>query len=186
MGASERRGGTLRAIVERAVAPVRGVPAGHPAPPAGGPAGWENLALGGTLLADRGSWIANGSSLSQSGGKAFTISNTGTLQMWVRDSISFSGNAAVNTTYDALRMRINGLPTCTRASLSGNAEFTGTIYAPAADLRFNGGGADRADFMGAAIVGSAQLNGHFEFHYDENLGRAGPSSAFVIASWVEL
>ena len=123
---------------------------------------------------------------SEAGGKAFTISITGTLQMWVRDSVSFSGNAAANTTGDALRMRINGLPTCTDISFSGNAEFTGTIYAPAAHLRFNGGGMDRADFMGAAIVGSAQLNGHFEFHYDENLGRAGPSSAFVIASWVEL
>lgn len=125
-------------------------------------------------------------SVSQAGGKAFTISNTGSLQMWVRDSISFSGNAAANTTYDALRMRMYGLPTCSSVSFSGNAEFTGTLYAPAADLRFNGGGMDRADFMGAAIVGSAQLNGHFEFHYDENLGRNGPSSSFVIDSWVEL
>ena len=114
------------------------------------------------------------------------MASSGTLQMWVRNSVSFAGNAAVNTTYDALRMRIYGLPTCTSVSFSGNAEFTGTLYAPSADLRFNGGGSDRADFMGAAIVGSAQLNGHFEFHYDENLGRNGPAASFVIDSWSEI
>lgn len=129
-------------------------------------------------------WVQG--NISESGGRAITIANTGTLQAWVSGSVSFSGNAAANTTGDALRMRIYGLPTCTSVSFSGNAEFTGTVYAPSAHMTFNGGGMDRADFMGAAIVGSAQLNGHFEFHYDENLGRNGPSSSFVIDSWVEL
>ena len=125
-------------------------------------------------------------SVSQSGGRAINVASSGTLQMWVRNSVSFAGNAAVNTTYDALRMSIYGLPTCTSVSFSGNAEFTGTLYAPSADLRFNGGGSDRADFMGAAIVGSAQLNGHFEFHYDENLGRSPLSASFIIDSWSEI
>ena len=125
-------------------------------------------------------------SVSQSGGRAITVTSTATLQMWVGGSISFSGNANVNNSGDTQRMTIYGLPTCTSASFSGNAEFIGILYAPQAELRFNGGGSDRADFMGAAIVGSAQLNGHFEFHYDENLGRAGPSSSYVIDSWSEL
>lgn len=125
-------------------------------------------------------------SVSQSGGSAITIGNSGTLQVWVAGSVSFTGNAAVNTTGDATRMRINGLPSCTSISFSGNSEFTGTLYAPQAHMTYNGGGTDRADFMGAAIVGSAQLNGHFEFHYDENLGRNGPSAAFVIDSWAEI
>lgn len=124
--------------------------------------------------------------ISESGGKAITVANTGTLKTWVKGTISFSGNAAVNTTGDALRMQIYGLPSSSDVSFSGNAEFTGLLYAPQAQLRFNGGGTDAVDFMGAAIVGSAQLNGHYEFHYDENLGRNGPSAAFVIASWTEL
>lgn len=124
--------------------------------------------------------------VSQSGGRAITVTSTATLQMWVGGSVSFSGNANVNNSGDTQRMTIYGLPTCTSASFSGNAEYIGILYAPQAHMTFNGGGMDRADFMGAAIVGSAQLNGHFEFHYDENLGRAGPSSSYVIDSWAEL
>jgi len=124
--------------------------------------------------------------VSQAGGKAITIANTGTLKMWVKGTIAFAGNAAANTTGDAMRMQIYGLPTSTDVSFSGNAEYTGLLYAPQAHMRFNGGGADAVDFMGSAIVGSAQMNGKFQFHYDENLGRNGPSASFVIASWTEL
>lgn len=125
-------------------------------------------------------------SVSQSGSRAITINGGATLQMWVGGSISLSGQSTVNGTGDAMRLSVYGLPSCTSVSISGNSEFTGTLYAPQAHMTYNGGGMDRADFMGAAIVGSAQLNGHFEFHYDENLGRNGPSSSFVIDSWSEI
>lgn len=125
-------------------------------------------------------------SVSESGGKAISVTSSGTLQMWVAGDIRLSGQAAINATGDSLRLSVYGLPTCTSATFSGNATWTGTLYAPAAELGFNGGGADTVDFIGAAIVGSAQLNGHFSFHYDENLGRNGPSSSFVIDSWAEL
>ncbi|NDA67645.1 MAG: hypothetical protein EBY09_13555 [Verrucomicrobia bacterium] len=124
--------------------------------------------------------------ISESGGKAITVANTGTLQMWVSGSISLSGNAAINSAGDATRMAVYGLPTCTSVTLSGNANWIGTLYAPSADLTFNGGGSDAADFSGAAIVNSATFNGHFSLHYDENLGKVGDSSTFVVDSWVEL
>ncbi len=125
-------------------------------------------------------------SLSESGGKAVTVGNSGTLQMWVSGDIKLSGQAAVNATGDSLRMMVYGLPSCTSVTLSGNATWTGTLYAPEATLTFNGGGSDGVDFIGAAIIGAATLNGHFSFHYDENLGKNGPTSAFVIDSWAEL
>jgi hypothetical protein len=124
--------------------------------------------------------------VSQSAGSAITVASIATLQMWVSGSISFSGNATVNNTGDALRLRIYGLPTCTSASFSGNGEFTGLLYAPRAHLTYNGGGSDSVDYMGAAIVGSAEINGKFAFHYDENVGRNGPTSAYILDSWVEL
>lgn len=125
-------------------------------------------------------------SISESGGYAITVANSGTLQMWVSGDIKLAGQAAINATGDALRMMVYGLPSCTSVTLSGNAAWTGTLYAPQANLRFNGSGNDSTDFVGAAIVGSATMNGKFSFHYDENLGRNGPTSSFVIDSWSEL
>lgn len=115
-----------------------------------------------------------------------TVANTGTLNMWVSGSISLSGNSPMNATGDALRLSVYGLPTCTSVTLSGNASWIGTLYAPEANLTFNGGGNNNADFSGAAIVNSATMNGHFSLHYDENLGKNGRSGTFVISSWIEL
>jgi hypothetical protein len=30
------------------------------------------------------------------------------------------------------------------------------------------------------------MNGHFNFHYDENLGRSGPLRGFIATSWDEI
>jgi hypothetical protein len=49
-----------------------------------------------------------------------------------------------------------------------------------------GGGTTPYDFVGAGVVGSATMNGHFRFHYDENLTRGGPKSGYVATSWSEL
>jgi len=35
-------------------------------------------------------------------------------------------------------------------------------------------------------VNSVVMNGHFNFHYDENLKRIGPAVGFVVSSWKEL
>jgi hypothetical protein len=37
-----------------------------------------------------------------------------------------------------------------------------------------GGGSDTWDFIGAVVTKSVTLNGHFDFHFDENLARIGP------------
>ena len=115
-----------------------------------------------------------------------TIANTGTLQVWVGGEVDIKGNGVVNSTSDATHLALYGLPTCTSISLGGNAAWTGTIYAPQADFKSGGGGSDNYDVVGAVIVNTVSMNGHFEFHYDENLGRNGPSGSFVISSWVEL
>jgi len=37
------------------------------------------------------------------------------------------------------------------------------------------GGSDEYDFQGACVADALVLNGHFNFHYDENLKRRGPT-----------
>lgn len=49
-----------------------------------------------------------------------------------------------------------------------------------------GGGNNSYDIVGSAIVDTAKFNGHFNFHYDENLGVNGPRTAFVVTSWREI
>jgi hypothetical protein len=114
------------------------------------------------------------------------IATAGSLNMYVAGNAKLAGNGVVNHTSDATRFSFWGLPTCTNVELGGNAEFTGTIYAPQAYLHAGGGGSTAYDVVGAAIVGSAKFNGHFLFHYDENLGKNGPRDAFVVTGWAEL
>ncbi|HSH14605.1 MAG TPA: hypothetical protein VLD18_01130, partial [Verrucomicrobiae bacterium] len=60
------------------------------------------------------------------------------------------------------------------------------IYAPQAHLSLGGGGSTAYDFVGASVSRTVQMNGHFNFHYDEALGRTDTEGLFVIASWNEL
>jgi choice-of-anchor A domain-containing protein len=97
-----------------------------------------------------------------------------------------SGNGIMNLNQDATKFSVYGLPNCTSFSLSGNAAFTGTIYAPNANVSLNGSGTTVYDCVGAVVANSAAFNGHFHFHYDERLGRERVKSLFKIAYWSEI
>jgi hypothetical protein len=92
----------------------------------------------------------------------------------------------VNTAGNANSYKYFGLPTNTSLTWSGNATYVGTVYAPQAAFDCGGGGSTLYDYQGACVVKSVNLNGHFNFHYDENLKRRGPMSGFRMKSWREL
>ena len=100
-------------------------------------------------------------------------------------SPAIAGNTAWNSDRTADSFAFWGLPTCTSLSFSGNAGFTGTIYAPKAAFTLNGGGNNTTDFIGASITKNVTLNGHFNFHYDEALAKYGPPRAWLVNSWNE-
>jgi len=52
--------------------------------------------------------------------------------------------------------------------LHGTSDFIGAIYASEANLTLGGGG-NAPTLMGAAIVKSGTMNGHYAVHYDEAL-----------------
>lgn len=107
------------------------------------------------------------------------------LTVYTAGGAKLAGNGVQNGTGSALNYQVKGLPTCTSIHMGGNAAFTGTIYAPSAYMHLGGGGNDSYDVVGAAIVGSAKINGHFSFHYDEMLGNQGAGGTWNIASWNE-
>jgi hypothetical protein len=101
-------------------------------------------------------------------------------------SVTLAGNNTANSAGNAYAFSFWGLPECTSLTFSGNAGFTGTIYAPNADFTLNAGGNNVIDFIGASITKTARMNGHFNFHYDEALRIIGPFRGFIVSSWLEM
>ncbi len=125
-------------------------------------------------------------SIAMQGQSVINITTNGSLTMYVGGDCALGGNGVQNATADALKFSLVGLSTCTSVTLHGNASFTGTIYAPSADFDAGGGGNDNYDCVGAVIAKTISMNGHFDFHYDENLGKNGPIKAWSVGSWTEL
>jgi hypothetical protein len=101
-------------------------------------------------------------------------------------SADIGGNGIINPDGLADRFFYYGLPSNTYIKFHGNGGFTGAIYAPNADFALSGGGNDTTDFIGSSVTKSVGMNGHFNFHYDENLSKVGGNSGYAIASWEEL
>ncbi len=120
------------------------------------------------------------------GTASIIIATNASLKIYVAGSTTaIGGNGVVNNNTSASRFSYYGLPSNTSVSFSGNAAFTGTIYAPQAHLSLGGGGSTPYDFVGASVSRTVSMNGHFNFHYDEALGRTDTEGLFVLASWDE-
>jgi hypothetical protein len=105
--------------------------------------------------------------ISMAGQAAIEIKPGGSLTLYMTGSSArFSGQGIVNETGNALNFSYYGLPSNTSISMSGNAGFIGTIYAPDAAFTLGGGGSDTQDFIGATVTDSVKMNGHFNFHYE--------------------
>jgi hypothetical protein len=123
---------------------------------------------------------------SMSGQSQVIVAPGASLRIYAGGDVSLSGLGLFNYSNDASKFEMMALPTSHSVAISGNAAFTGVIYAPNSDIVMNGGGTTTYDVVGAIIGNSATLNGHFQFHYDEALGRAKIQSKFNVASWHEL
>jgi choice-of-anchor A domain-containing protein len=99
---------------------------------------------------------------------------------------SFTGSQTIVDNGGATNLAYWGLPGNTSITLGGNASFVGTIYAPEADFSLGGGGNSNFDFIGSVIARSISMNGHFSFHFDENLLRVGAARGYAATTWKEL
>jgi hypothetical protein len=139
---------------------------------------------GPTKLWVQGSFSPSGLTIASTNSAALTLF-VGTTNASGNDSISIGGNGALNSPGLADNFHIFGLPSLTSITFSGNAGFSGTIYAPEADLTGNGGGNNTLDTVGAMIVNSVTLRGHWNFHYDEALRNSNTSRGWVAKNWTE-
>lgn len=135
-------------------------------------------------------WVTG--DLSIGGTAKIVIAPGGSLTLYVGrptgafDDTFIGGGGIVNQNASALSFQYYGLPSNTSVSITGNGTFTGSIYAPNADLTLKGGGAANEDFSGAAIAKTVTMDGHFKFHYDEALQIIGPPRGYVVTRWDEM
>ncbi len=107
---------------------------------------------------------------------SITIANGKNLQLYNQaPSFRLGGNQMLNGQGNATQFAYYGLPGNTSVVVINNGAFFGTIYAPEAALSLGGGGNTTQVFIGAAIGDTITFNGHFDFHFDEDLIRNGPS-----------
>ena len=105
----------------------------------------------------------------------------------VGSTFSMTGSASIeNKSGIAYNFLFYGLPSCTSIELGGNSSFYGGIYAPSADFTLGGGGNNALDFVGGSVTKTVHMNGHFNFHFDEDLARRGPCKGFVPTAWREI
>jgi hypothetical protein len=121
-----------------------------------------------------------------------TIGPNGSLVLYVGkttgsgDRLTLTGNGTMNQPGYARNLVIFGLPSLTSVDMSGNAGWTGCLYAPNADFTGGGGGGNNQDTQGSIVVKSITLNGHWNFHFDENLKLKGAIRGAVAKNWTEL
>ena len=140
----------------------------------------KTLVLGAARLV-----LPNG--LNMGGGDSITIDSTGSIQVYAGGtSCAVSGKGVINQPGLAEKFILYCAPTVTSFSLNGNAGFTGVLVAPNVNISMNGGGSSTIDFVGALIVNSVTMNGHFNFHYDEALGRLAANGRYLVTSWKEV
>jgi hypothetical protein len=126
-------------------------------------------------------------SISITGNDKVVIEPGASLQLYMAGATAkIAGNGVINQPGNATNFIYYGMPANTSLDFSGNGSFIGAIYAPNANFTLGGGGSTITDFCGASVTASVKMNGHFRFHYDENLGRVGPLRGFVVTAWNEI
>jgi len=123
----------------------------------------------------------------------FTTSGSGVINqdanvhvVWIVDGdITTSGGSYNNQSGLAGSVAFVGVGTSHKITVSGSANFIGTMNAPGFDATISGTGS----YSGAIIANSLTISGGAGFHYDEALllayGGSSSSSNFAYASWFE-
>jgi hypothetical protein len=118
------------------------------------------------------------------GSSSIVIAPGASLELYVGGANSTI--TSINNAGNCSTFKYYGLPGNTSFGLTGNDAFLGTVYAPNATFTLGGGGNNTIDYQGACAVSLIKINGHFKFHFDENLRRKGPVRGFTLSGWSEL
>jgi Tfp pilus assembly protein PilX len=99
------------------------------------------------------------------------------------ENTQLNGQGVVNKTGIASNCIIYGQNNCRQIEINGASTFVGYVYAPYADITLNG----NADFIGAVVGDTFQIDGNMSLHYDESLRTPQEgTSVYRTLSWREV
>lgn len=104
------------------------------------------------------------------------ISNQGSIEMYIGGDVNLRGNGIVNLNKpkDLIIYSTYAGSGEVDVDIRGNTVFSGTIYAPNAEIELRGG----VEVFGALVGNEIEFEGNVSFHYDESL-------ADLTNSWTE-
>ena len=144
-------------------------------------------ALHGRVLVRGNATLVLPRGINMNGSDVVQIAAGGSLTVYAAGATdTIGGNGIINQSGFAANCTLNFTPATTTLNFNGNGEFIGSIVAPEAHVNMNGGGHSVNDFIGALMADSITMLGHYQFHYDEALGKRGAKSRFIIMSWDEV
>jgi Tfp pilus assembly protein PilX len=145
-----------------------------------------NLSLSGSMLIKGHVVIYVAGKFSMSGNAGIVIPYGSSLTFYFGGDVDMKGNAGVETLSGrAQDFTMWGLPDCTKFDIAGNAAFTGTLYAPEADVSLKGSGKSNFDIVGSITGKTVTANGKFQVMWPTDLGYSGPMAGFVASNWTE-
>jgi hypothetical protein len=110
------------------------------------------------------------------------IAKGGSIEWYAGGDVYIGGIGLVNTPGLAKNFTLFGLNGCTSVTYAGSSAFTGTIYAPNADVKMIGNGEASGAFVGKTF----KITGSMNLHYDEALQGDPREGRFLAASWREI
>ncbi len=143
--------------------------------------------------------VLNGSaSITPSKGATITYSSTNaSLKLYAYGDLTISGNGAMvggtnpdgsakNST-DPTKFLVYGMSTTSQAfDIGGNGNLAAAVYAPRANMKFNGGGSS-GYFAGATVANNITVNGNgYRIRFPEEMADMNTASTYQISRWMEL
>lgn len=127
-------------------------------------------------------------------GTTYTSKNA-TATVYAYGNLAISGNGAMtggtipgaNISTDPTKLQIFGMAPATQSfDIGGNGNLAAAVYAPHANMKFNGGGSS-GYFAGATVSNTITVNGNgYRVRFPEEMANLSTSSTYQISRWVEV
>ncbi len=127
-------------------------------------------------------------------GTPYTSTNA-ECKVYAYGDLSISGNGEMtggtipgaNFSTDPTKLLIYGMASTSQEfDIGGNGNLAAAVYAPKADVTFNGGGSSGC-FAGATVANTITVNGNgYAVRFPEEMADMNTSTTYQISRWVEL